>query len=353
MPRRSPNPILPVSSLAIAALTILCLSPPISAFAEDAGYRVTDKQHLEGDIKWDYLIVDAGHRHLFISNGDRVEVFDVDKKQIVGAITNTHGVHGIALAPDLDRGFTSNGKDNNVTIFELSTLKIIGNSQTEKKPDGIVYDPSSKRVFAANGESGSLTPVDALTGKSLTAIPLGGKPEFVAVDGKGRLFVNIEDKNELVVVDTQKLAITHRYDLSASCDEPAGLSIDPDSQRLFVGCHNQKMTIVDANTGKILDSLPIGRGNDATAYDATSRLVFSSNGDGTLNVISSLDATHYQIRQTVNTLPGARTLAIDPVSHKVYLVTAETEPAEATTQPKESHRPRFKPDTFTLITVSP
>ncbi len=337
----------------IAAIIAFSLCNPVSSHAEDAGYHVIDKQHLDGDIKWDYLIVDAEHRHLFISHGDRVEVFDIDKKQLVGAITNTHGVHGIALASDLDRGFTSNGKDNNVTIFELSTLRIIGHTPTENKPDGIVYDPASKRMFVANGESASLTPVDAVAGKSLAAILLGGKPEFVAVDGKGRLFVNIEDKNELVVVDTQKLAITHRYDLSASCNEPAGLAINPTSQRLFVGCHNKQMVIVDANTGKILDALPIGRGNDATAYDVASKLAFSSNGDGSLNVISALDATHYQIKQTINTMPGARTLAVDPVSHKIFLVTAETEPAETNNQQKPLLRPRFKPDTFTLITVSP
>ena len=353
MYRRSLRNICTVSSLAIVALTTTSLCNPVSTFAADVGYHLIDKQHLDGDIKWDYLIVDAEHRHLFISHGDRVEVFDIDKKQIIGSITHTHGVHGIALAPDLNRGFTSNGKDNNVTLFELSTLKIVSNILAEKKPDGIVYDPASKRVFVANGESASLTPIDAMTEKSLTAIPLGGKPEFVAVDGKGRLFVNIEDKNELVVVDTQKLAITHRYDLSASCIEPAGLSIDPATQRLFVGCHNQKMTIVDANTGKILDALPIGRGNDATAYDVATKLAFSSNGDGTLNVISALDATHYQIKQIVGTMSGARTLAVDPVSHKVYLVSAETEPVEAANPQKAAPHPRYKADTFTLITVSP
>jgi len=349
----SPLNLRTAASLAIATVVALGLCKPVLSQAGETGYHIIDKQHLEGDVKWDYLIVDAQYRHLFITHGDRVDVFDVDKKRIVGEIRNTHGVHGVALAAELDRGFTSNGKDNSVTIFELSTLKVIGNTNTEKKPDGIVYDSASKRVFAANGESGSLTPVDAVAGKSLTSIPLGGKPEFVAVDGKGRLFVNLEDKNELVVVDTQRLAITHRYDLSASCDEPAGLSIDPVTQRLFVGCHNQKMAIVEADTGKILDTPQIGRGSDATAYDAAAKLAFSSNGDGTLNIISALDATHYQLKQTVNSMQGARTLAIDPISHKVYLVTAETESVEAVTQQKAIPRARFKTDTFTLITVSP
>lgn len=338
------------SSFALALLFVC--SPPLSR-ADEAGYHVIDKKHLDGDVKWDYLIVDAAHRHLFITHGDRVDVFDIDRKQIVGTIPNTPGVHGVALATDLDRGFTSNGKDNSITIFSLSTLQVIGNTPAGKKPDGIVYDPASQRVFAGNGDAGSLTPVDAASGKALNAIPLGGKPEFIAVDRKGRLFVNLEDKNQLLVVDTKKLKVTHRYDLSGNCDEPAGLSIDAVAQRLFVGCHNRKMVIVDANTGKILDTQPIGRGNDATAYDEAARLVFGSNGDGTLTVIGALDATHYQRMQTVDTMPSARTLAIDPVSHNVYLLAAESEPADAATQSNPAPHLRLKPGTLTLITVSP
>ncbi len=340
------------TALAILALAAGCLCNPVSSRADEINYHVIDKQHLDGEVKWDYLIVDAEHRHLFITHGDRVDVFDIDQKQIVGTIADTHGVHGVALAADLNRGFTSNGKDNSVTIFALSTLKVIGLVPTGKKPDGIVYDPASKRVFVANGESGSLTPIDALAGTELGPIPLGGKPEFVAVDGQGRLFVNLEKKNQLLVVDTQKLAITHRYDLSASCDEPAGLSIDPAARRLFVGCHNQKMAIVDADTGNILDAPHIGRGSDATAYDMAPKLAFSSNGDGTLNVISARDATHYQVKQTVITMPGARTMAIDPVSHHVFLLAAEIESTDVAPI-KPALRARFKPDTLTLITVSP
>lgn len=337
------------SPIVMAAVFSLC-TPAISR-AEETGYHIINKQHIDGDTKWDYLIVDGVNRHLFITHGDHVAVFDIDKKQIAGTIPDTHGVHGVALAADLDRGFTSNGKDNSVTIFSLSTLKVIGSASTEKKPDGIVYDPSTKRVFAANGESDSLTPIDATTGKALAAIPLGGKPEFVAVDGKGRLFVNLEDKNQVAVIDTQKLTVTHHYDLAANCDEPAGLSIDIATQRLFVGCHNQKMAIVDANTGNMMDTPAIGRGSDATAYDATAKLAFSSNGDGTLTVIGATDATHYRVKQIVSTMPTARTMAIDPISHTVYLVAAETEGTDVTKQ-KQDSRPRLKPNTLTLITVA-
>jgi DNA-binding beta-propeller fold protein YncE len=340
----------PAASLAAAAIA---LCQPQAAAAQDAGYHVVDKQHLDGEVRWDYLAMDATHRHLFITHGDQVDVFDVDKKQVVGSIPNTHGVHGVAVAADLDRGYTSNGNDNSVTIFVLSTLQVIGSVPAEKKPDGIIYDSASKRVFAVNGGSGSATPIDAVAGKALTAIPLGGKPEFVAVDGKGRLFINLEDKNQMVVVDTRTLAVTQRYDLSASCDEPAGLSIDPVRQRLFVGCHNQKMAIVDAHSGKILDAAAIGRGSDATAYDEGAGLAFSSNGDGTLNVIAAGDATHYVLRQTVSTMPRARTMAIDPVSHRIYLVSAEPEAVDAAAAQPPARRPRLKPGTFTLITVAP
>ncbi|MCU1247822.1 MAG: YncE family protein [Edaphobacter sp.] len=325
---------------------------PFPSLAQEVGYHVIEKQHLDGETKWDYLTIDSEHRHLFIAHGDQVDVFDLDKKQPAGSIP-AHGVHGVAIAPEFDRGYITNGNNNSVTIFLLSTLQVVGSAPTGKKPDGIAYDPASKRVFAVNGGNASVTPIDAASGKALPAIPLGGSPEFLAADGKGRLFINLEDKNQMVVIDTRKLKVTHRHDLSASCDEPAGLSIDSAAQRLFVGCHNQKMVIVDANTGKIIDTLPIGRGSDATAFDAAAKLAFSSNSDGTLNVIDAGNAGHYRVKQTVNTMPRARTMAVDPASHKIYLVAAEAEPVDpAATQPPP-RRPRLKEGTFTLITVGP
>jgi len=338
--------------LLCAALMVIAAGYPLACPAQEGAYRVIEKQHLDGDVKWDYLTIDGEHRHLFITHGDQVEVFDLDKKQVVGNIP-AHGVHGVAIAPEFDRGYVTNGNGNSVTFFALSTLQVVGSAPTGKKPDGIAYDPASKRVFAVNGGAASVTPIDAATGKALAAIPLGGSPEFLAADGTGRLFINLEDKNQLVVIDTRKLLLTHRYDLSAGCDEPAGLSIDPAAQRLFVGCHNQKMAVVDANTGKIVDALPIGRGSDATAFDAAAKLAFSSNSDGTLNVIDASDARHYRVKQTVTTMPRARTLAIDPASHKIYLVAAEAEAVDpAATQPPP-RRPRLQAGTFTLITVGP
>jgi hypothetical protein len=335
----------------IVAAAGLC--GPAASRAQEAGYHVAAKQHLDGAVRWDYLTMDAANRHLFITRGDTVDVYDVDQERLVGSIPETLGVHGVALAPDLDRGYTSNGRANSVTVFVLSTLKVVGSVPAEQNPDAIVYDPASRRVFAANGRSGSLTPVDAVAGTALPALPLGGKPESMAVDGSGHLFVNLEDKNQLLVVDTRKLAIAQRFDLSAGCDEPAGLAIDTQSQRLFVGCHNLKMAIVDAAGGKIIDTVPIGRGSDATAYDAGAKLAFSSNGDGTLDVVESAGPARYRVRQIVHTMPRARTMALDPLSHKIYLVAAEAEAAAAGAEQKPARRPTLKPGTFTLITVAP
>ncbi|MFZ6644358.1 YncE family protein [Undibacterium sp. TJN25] len=333
----------------VLAAGVLCSSAPMAA---GLNYHVADTQILDGDIKWDYLTFDAEHKRLFITRGDHVDVFDIAAKKVTAVIAGTNGVHGVALAPQIDMGFTSNGKDNSITIFELSTLKILATVPTDKKPDAIIYDPASKRVFSANGDSMNLTVIDPIKQEQVGTIELGGKPEFTVVDGKGRLFVNIEDKNQLVAVDTVKMAMLKKYDLSAVCDEPAGLSIDVATQTLFAGCHNEKMAVVNGNTGKILATPAIGKGSDATVYDAARKLAFSSNGDGTLTIIGAGKKQGFEVKQVVNTMPTARTMALDPVSHTIYLVAAQTEavtPAEKSAE----QRPKLKPGTFTLITVAP
>src|SRR5487761_2584350 len=204
-----------------------------------ARLSVTSKNILPGNVKWDYLTYDVGSKRLFITRGDHVDVYDTTLGRVVGSIADTPGVHGVALAPGLNRGFTSNGRSNTVTVFELSSLKVLATLPAGKKPDAIVYDPFTKRVFAANGESGTLTTIDAARSEVLATVNIGGKLEFAAVDGKGRLYVNVESKNALAVVDTVKLSVVARHDLSATCDEPAGLAIDPATERLFVGCRNQ------------------------------------------------------------------------------------------------------------------
>jgi YVTN family beta-propeller protein len=331
----------PILSLLITSL-FLWFSVPIHA--AETNYHVTHQEVLPGDVKWDYLTYDAASKRLFITRGDHVDVYDTVLGQVVASIAGTMGVHGIALAPNFNKGFTSNGRSDTVTIFDLSSLKVLGTLPTKKKPDAIIYDPFTRRVFAANGESGNLTVIDAAKDKVLATVVIGGKLEFTAVDGKGRLYVNVEDRSTLAVVDTVTLLVIARYDLSASCDEPTGLSIDPATERLFVGCHNQKMAVVSGKTGEILAIVPIGKGCDATAYDRELQLAFSSNGEGTLTIIS---ANTYAVIQTLVTQQTARTMALDDASHRIYTVAAEIEAPGAA-----GARPRLKPGTFTLLTVS-
>jgi YVTN family beta-propeller protein len=320
----------------------LWFSAPI--YAAEPTYHVAHQEILPGDVKWDYLTYDAASHRLFITRGDHVDVYDSELDKVVGSVTDTMGVHGVALAPELNKGFTSNGRSNTVTIFDFSSLKVLGTLPTEKKPDAIVYDSFTRRVFAANGESGSLTVIDAAKNEVLTTVVIGGKLEFAAVDNKGRLYVNVEDQNTLAVIDAVTLSVIARYDLSASCDEPTGLSIDPATERLFVGCHNQKMTVVSGKNGEILATIPIGKGCDATAYDKERQLAFSSNGEGTLTIIS---ANTYAVIQTLATHATARTMALDDASHRIYTVAAEIEVPGTV-----GARPQLKSGTFTLLTVS-
>ena len=306
-------------------------------------FHLLSRQAIAGDTKWDYLSFEPISHRLFITHGDRVEVFDTLEKKLVGVVANTPGVHGVALAPELDRGYTSNGFSSTVSIFELSSLRVLGTLPTEKKPDAILYDAASQRVFVANGASGTLTVIDARTDSVIGTVLIGGKLEFQAVDGTGRLFVNVEDRNALVVVDTAKLTVTASYDLSTACDSPTGLSIDAQSGRLFVGCRNQKMAVVDGNTGAILASVSVGKGCDATAFDPVLKQAYASSGEGTMTVVNG---DSYAVEQVVSTQLTARTLALDPLQHIVYLVAAEAESPAS-----EGLRPKLKPGSFSLLTL--
>lgn len=315
-----------------------------AAHAGESDFKVTHRDSLPGNVQWDYLTYDEPSKRLFITRGDHVDVFDTTLNRVIASVTDTPGVHGVALAPDLNKGFTSNGRNDTVTIFERSSLKVLGTVPTGKNPDAIVYDPLTRRVFAANGKSGDLTVIDGVKDIVLATIAIGGKLEFAAVDGKGRLYVNIEDANTLAVIDTVNLAMLAKYDLSPSCNEPTGLAIDPTTERLFVGCHNQAMVVVSGTSGKILATVPIGKGCDATTYDSGLQLAFSSNGEGSITIIST---DTYAVKQTLSTQPTARTMALDGAGHHIYTVAAETDaPIEA------GVRPRLKPGTFSVFTIS-
>jgi YVTN family beta-propeller protein len=326
----------------ITSCLLLCALP---IFADEPAFHVASKEVLLGDsVKWDYLGYDAGSQHLFITRGDEVDIYDTRQGKVIGSIQDTQGVHGVAIAQELNKGFTSNGHSDSVTVFDLSTYKVLAILPTGKNPDSIVYDSFTRRVFAANGVSGTLTVIDAIKDEVIGTIDIGGKLEFAAVDGKGHYYINIENRNALVAVDTVKMVHLTQYDLSASCSEPTGLAIDTATGRMFVGCRNQKMLVVASATGAIMATAPIGKGCDAVAFDPELKLVFSSNGEGTLTIIST---GNYAVKQILDTQPTARTMVLDVANHRIFTVAAEIE-VPAT----ENTRPKLKPGTFTLLTIS-
>jgi DNA-binding beta-propeller fold protein YncE len=271
---------------------------------------------------------------------------------VVGDIPGTEGVHGIALAHEFGRGFTSNGRTNTVTIFDLQTLKILGTAPTGTGPDAILYDPASKRVFTFNGRGGDATAVDAATGTAAGTIALGGRPEFAVADGQGQIYNNLEDKSEVVRIDAQKLTVTARWPL-APCEEPSGMAMDTEHRRLFIGCHNRMMAVMDADTGKVLATPPIGEGVDANAFDPEAQLAFSSNGEGTLTVVHEDSPEKFTEVASVPTERGARTMALDPKTHNIFLVTAEFGPPPPPTPEHPHPRPTVKPGSFMLLVFAP
>ncbi len=304
-------------------LTVVLLSNLVLAGSGEVragGYHVAARYEVGGDGGWDYLTLDAEEGKLYVTRGDRVTVLDVGNGKAVGEIPGTKGVHGVALAKDLGRGFTSNGKANTATIFDLKTLAIRGEVKTGAKPDAIIFDPVTRRVFVFNGDSSDATAIDAAGGTVAGTVALGGAPEFAVADGKGTVYVNLEDKSEVVAFDARALKVKSRWPL-APCEEPTGLAMDTTKRRLYAGCHNQLMAVMDADSGKVLATLPIGAGVDATAFDAGTGLAFSSNGDGTLTVVREDMPGHFTVVENVTTQLGARTMALDPKTHKIYLVT--------------------------------
>src|SRR5437016_10571234 len=316
-----------------------------------SGYHVAKKVVLGGEGGWDYLIVDSKARRVYISRGTHVMVVDADNATVVGDIPNTNGVHGIAIADDMDKGFVSDGRDGNVTIFDTKTLKVLGTAPAGKNPDAIIYDPASKRVFAFNGSSKDATAIDAKTGTVAGTIALGGKPEFAVADEKGHIFVNVEDTSEVVQFDSNKLAVESRWKIAPG-EEPSGLAMDRKHRRLFSVCSNKLMVVVNADNGKVITTLPIGSGTDAAGFDPETGYAFSSNGEGTLTVVHEDSPDKFSVVENVPTQARARTMALDARTHQVFLVTAEFGPAPAPTAQTPRPRPPMLPGTFTVLIVS-
>src|ERR1039457_985691 len=334
---------LPASLVLILAVAAVAAAGP--------GYKVVNTYKVGGDGGWDYLTADAAARRLYISRGTHVIVLDLDSGKSVGDIADTPGVHGIALAPELGRGFTSNGREGTVSIFDLKTLATSSKIKVGENPDAILYDPATKRVFTFNGRSQDATAVDAVNGTVLGTIKLDGKPEFAASDGKGGVFVNIEDKSQLVAIDPFKLVVKSKWAL-APCESPSGLSMDTKHRRLFVGCENKMMAVVDADSGKVLATPAIGEGVDATAFDDETGLAFAScGGDGVLTVVKEESKDKFSVAENVTTQKGARTLALDAKTHNVFVVTAQFGPRPAPTADNPRPRPPILPDSFVVLVV--
>ncbi len=339
------------TKLIVALICVFVIAFSLPALAP-VQYQLKHKHVLGGDGGWDYLTYDPAGKRLFISRGTHVMVVDPEKGTILGDIPDTAGVHGIALAQDLGKGFTSNGRDNTVTVFDLKTLKETARIKTEggENPDAIMYDAFSKRVFTFNGRSKNATAIDAVNDKVVGTIPLNGKPEFAVADGKGLVFVNIEDTGELTSIDAAKAVVAHTWKITG-CEDPSGLDMDVKNRRLFAGCHNKVMAVINADDGKVVATVPIGDGVDANAFDPGTQLAFSSNGDGTLTVVHEDSPDKFTVVQNAETQKFARTMALDTNNHNVYLVTADI---EIVPPAKEGDRPsrKMKPGTFTLLVMA-
>ena len=314
-------------------------------------YHIIDSLRLGGEGGWDYLTVDTSAERLYVSRGVRVQVIDLANHSIVGEIPNTTGVHGIALATSLGRGYTSNGRDSSVTVFNLKTLKTLTTIKINaRNPDAILFEPSSGRVFTFNGGSKDATAIDAGSGSVVGTVPLDGKPEFAVSDGRGHIYVNIEDKSELVMLDPVGLKVLKRWSLAPG-EEPSGLAIDRKNRKLFSACGNRLMMVSDADSGIVVGKVTIGGGVDGAAFDPLGGNAFSSNGEGTLTVVKEGSPRQYAVEEDVVTRRGARTLVLDEKTHRIYTVTATFGPPPPPTAERPHPRPSIEPGSVTLYTI--
>jgi YVTN family beta-propeller protein len=341
-------------SFAIWIAAVLGLSGCAASMAVPVPqFSLAQRVRLGGTGGWDFLAFDSARQRLFISRGDRVQVWSASSQQLVGEIGDAEGVHGIALAPERGIGFTSNGRSNTLTVFELDSLKVRAKVPVAGlNPDAILFEPRFKRVYAFNGRSHDVSILDATSLREIATIPLGGKPEVGVSDAAGHVFVNIEDTSEIVAIDPATNTVSARWPL-APCEEPTGLAIDMAHSRLFASCANHRMAVVDASSGKLLAQVPIGAEPDGAAFDPDLGIAWSSNGDGTLTMVRCTDLGRCDAAASVATLPKARTLALDPATHRIYLVSAEFGAAPAATPQAPRPRAPMLPGTFEVLVVAP
>jgi|SRR5208282_884883 len=338
---------LSVPSVLILAGVFALSAANRTAEAQTGKYHLVKTIPVAGEEGWDYVAADSVGRHVFVSHGSHVVVLDADNYSVVGDIPDTQGVHGIAIARDGGRGFTSNGRAGTVTIFDLNTFKPLGTVKAGENPDAIVYEAGTKRVFTMNGRSGDTTAINVGDGSVAGTLALGGKPEFAVADGKGSIYVNIEDKSELVHFDAQKLVVLNRWPM-APCQEPSGLAADWKSHRIFAGCDNKIMAVIDADSGKVVTTVPIGDGVDANGFDPGTNLAFASTGDGYVTIAHEDSPDKYTVVMNLPTKKSARTMGLDLKTHKIFLPAAEFDPPA----PRE-RRGKMKPGSFVVLVAAP
>ncbi|MGZ3814184.1 MAG: YncE family protein [Mucilaginibacter sp.] len=329
--------------LQITLIAVLGLN---NVFAQNKpGYHIVDDFHIKSGGGWDYITVDSASDKLYVSHGLQVNVLNKTTGDSLGVISATKDVHGIALVQALGKGYISNGSSNSVLVFDLQTNKVLAHVPTGKFSDGIFYDDFSKKVISCNGMSKNMTVIDPVTDEVVATIQLSGWPETATSDGAGKIYVNNAEKSEIDVIDAQTFKIVHKWPI-APAKGPSGLTIDRSTMRLFAGCENKLLAVINARTGKVISTLPIGDGCDAVGFDHKLKTVFSSNGEGTLTVIKEISANKFVVAEKVVTKKGARTMAVDQTTHKLYLPTGQFKAGD------KSERPPIIPGTFNVLVIS-
>jgi len=316
------------------------------------GYKIVQKIPLAGDGGWDFLTVDEAGRRIYITHNNSVQVLDADSLKLVGTVENVPRPHGVVVLPALGRGYITSGDPGSVVVFDLKTLKRLSDIPTAKDSDVILHDESSGNIFTFNGDSQNATVIDPLLGKAVQGVDLGGSPEVAVADGKGHLFDNLNDKNMVLKIDSKTLKVSGRWP-TAPGTSPTGMAMDRERQRLFIGCRNKFLIVMDAANGKVIQALPIGEHVDGTVFDSKRDNILSSCGDGTLSVIHEDSPDHYRVLENDPTKPGARTLALDGKTGRLFLPAALSLPPDKPTASNPKPRGKLVPGTFEILVVSP
>ena len=340
------RPCLAAALVSLVSFGIVCALPSLSSGASPQAANVIRKLPLDGEGRWDYVVVDPGTNRLYIARTTRFMVVNLETGQLLGEVPDTPGAHGVAIAGDLGLGFTSNGQENQSSVFDLKTLQVSKKIETGQNPDAILYHAPTQSVFVFNGQSHSATVIDAARQTSVATIPLAGKPEFAAADNHGYIYVNIADKNTMTVIDAEKRSVKAIWPLG-SCHEPTGLAIDKNTDTAFVSCGNKRLAVVSLSSGGVRQTLAIGDDCDAVAFDPNTDLVFASNGEGTLTMIAKDAQGSYYVAQSLATQPGSKTMALDPSTQHLYVPAAQF-----TGPPTQKPRPKVLPGSFEVWVIS-